>query len=138
MTISKDEIERMKKEAEAHADEDKKKQESVEVRNIAESMIYTAEKALRDQGDKIPADIKKDVEEKIAELKKVKDLPAPGGQAGGTDTDAIKKATEALSLAMQKIGESMAKAQTNADATQADAEKKSDQDGTPGGTVHDV
>ncbi|MEK7118176.1 MAG: molecular chaperone DnaK, partial [Patescibacteria group bacterium] len=101
-SLSKDDIERMKKEAELHADEDKKKQEQVEVKNIAESMTYTAEKALRDGGDKIPADVKTDVEAKIVEVKKVKD---------GTDLDAIKKASEALSLSMQKIGEAMAKAQ---------------------------
>jgi molecular chaperone DnaK len=99
-SLSKDDIERMKKEAEVHAEEDKKKQEAVEVKNVAESLVYTAEKALKDNGDKIPADIKTDVEAKIAEVKKVKD---------GTDIEATKKATEELSTHMQKIGEAMAK-----------------------------
>lgn len=133
-SLSKDDIERMKKEAEMHADEDKKKQEVVEAKNIAESMTYTAEKALRDGGDKVPAEVKTDVEAKIVELKKVKD---------SSDMEAIKKASEALSLSMQHIGEAMAKAQQ---AEQAAATPPPPQDGgTPppggepaGGTVHDV
>jgi len=83
-SLSKEDIDRMKKEAEVHADADKEKQERVEVKNVAESMVYTAEKALKDAGDKIPADVKTDVEAKIAEVKKVKD---------GTDMDALKKAS---------------------------------------------
>ena len=128
-SLSKDDIERMKKEAELHADEDKKKQESVEVKNIAESMIYTAEKALKDNGDKIPVEIKTDVEGKIADVKAVKD---------GTDVEAIKKSTEALSTAMQKIGEAMSKqGETPAPETppQGEAPKEGE---APEGTVHDV
>ena len=132
-SLSKDDIARMQKEAELHADEDKKKHEAVEVKNIAESMTYTAEKALKDGGDKIPADIKTDVEAKITEVRKVKD---------GTDIDAIKKATEELSEHMQKIGEAMSKAQQ---AEQAAATPPPADGGTPpageapaGGTVHDV
>ena len=132
-SLSKDDIARMQKEAELHADEDKKKHEAVEVKNIAESMTYTAEKALKDGGDKIPADVKTDVEAKIAEVRKVKD---------GTDVDAIKKATEELSEHMQKIGEAMNKAQQ---AEQAAATPPPADGGTPpageapaGGTVHDV
>jgi molecular chaperone DnaK len=68
-------------------------------------MIYTAEKSLKDAGDKVSADIKSDVEAKVADLKKAKE---------GTDVDAIKKATEALSASMQKIGEAMMKAQQSA------------------------
>lgn len=133
-SLSKEDIERMKNDAEAHAEEDKKKQEEVEIKNIAEAMIYTAEKSLRDQGDKVPADIKADVEAKVTELKKVKD---------GTDVEAIKKATEELSTATQHIGEAMAKAQStvNAETTPAETteggggeeEKPKDT-----GTVHDV
>jgi molecular chaperone DnaK len=128
-SLSKDDIERMQKEAELHAEEDKKKHESVEVKNVAESLVYTAEKALKDNGDKVPAEVKKDVEDKIAEVKKVKD---------GTDLDAIKKATEALSDHMQKIGESMAKeASTHEGATAPEGEEKKD-DTPPAGKVHDV
>lgn len=96
--LSKDEIEKMKKDAEAHADEDKKKKDLIEVRNMADSLIYTTEKAFRDAGDKITADKKKPVEEKIEALKKVKD---------GEDVEAIKKATEELSTEAQKIGQEL-------------------------------
>lgn len=135
-SLSKEDIERMQKDADMHAEEDKKKQEIVEVKNLAESLIYTAEKSLRDAGDKVPADIKSDVEAKIAELKGVKD---------GTDVEAIKKATEALSLSMQKIGESMAKAQSAEPAVEQQNETQTSQEekGASGesptsGTVHDV
>jgi molecular chaperone DnaK len=94
--LSKDEIEKMKKDSEAHADEDRKKKEIVETRNAADTLIYTAEKSLRDAGDKVPADIKKDIEEKIETLKKIKD---------GDDISAIKTASEDLSKSLQKIGE---------------------------------
>ncbi len=115
--LSKEDIERMKKDAEMNAADDEKKRAEAEVRNIAEQTVYLAEKSLREGGDKVAADIKSDVEAKVAELKKVKD---------GTDVEAIKKATETLSLAMQKIGEAMMKAQ------QADAAKGA-QGAQPGG-----
>jgi len=132
-SLSKEDIERMKNDAEAHAEEDKKKQEEVEIKNIAEAMIYTAEKSLRDQGDKVPADIKTDIEAKVSELKKVKD---------GDDVPVIKKATEELSAATQHIGEAMAKQQAEAGATPT-SETPTDtppHDEKPGatGTVHDV
>ncbi len=96
--LSKDEIERMKKDAEAHAEEDKKKKEAVETKNMADTLIFTTEKALREAGDKISADKKKPVEEKIEALKKVKD---------SDDIEAIKKATEELSQEAQKIGQEL-------------------------------
>lgn len=100
--LSKEDIERMQKDAEAHAAEDQKKRDLAEAKNIAEQMIYTAEKAVKDNGDKVSADIKSGVEAKIAELKTAKD---------GTDVEVMKKATEALSTEMSKIGEAMSKAQ---------------------------
>lgn len=100
--LSKDDIEKMKKDAEAHADEDIKRKELVETKNIAEQMVYTAEKALKDNGDKVGDDIKKDIEDKIGDLRKARD---------GDDVAAIKSASEALSTSMQKIGEAMAAAQ---------------------------
>ena len=103
--LSKEDIERMKKDAEMNAAEDEKKRAEAEAKNIAEQMIYTAEKSLKDGGDKVPADVKSDVESKVADLKKVKD---------GSDVDAIKKASEALSSSMQKIGEAMMKNQQSA------------------------
>ena len=70
--LSKEEIEKMKKEAEMHAAQDQKKRELIEAKNMADNLIYTSEKALREAGDKISADLKKEVEEKINELKKLK------------------------------------------------------------------
>lgn len=99
--LKEDEIKKMQADAELHAEEDKKKKEVVDIKNTAEMIIYTAEKALKDAGDKVPADLKSGVEEKITALKGVKD---------GTDAEAIKKATEELSAEMSKIGEAMAKA----------------------------
>jgi len=93
--LSKEEIEKMKKDAELHAEEDKKKKEKVEVKNNAEALIYSTEKTLRDFAGKIIEDVKKSLEEKIAELKKVKD---------GDDLAAIKKAAEELAVEAQKIG----------------------------------
>ncbi|MBI2100252.1 MAG: molecular chaperone DnaK [Candidatus Vogelbacteria bacterium] len=105
-SLKPEDIEKMKKEAELHAEEDKQKKEAAETRNLADQLIYTAEKALKDTEGKISDDIKKNVEEKISELKKIKDLPA---QAGGADVAAIKRATEELSSTMQTIGEAMSK-----------------------------
>ena len=99
--LSKEDIEKMKADAEANAAEDQKRKEAVETKNIADQMIYTAEKALKDNGDKISDDIKKDVEDKIGDLRKARE---------GDDATAIKTASEALSTSMQKIGEAMAKA----------------------------
>jgi molecular chaperone DnaK len=115
-------IERMTKEAEVHAEEDKKKKEIADTKNDSEVLVYTAEKAIRDAGDKIPADIKTAVEAKIGALKAVKD---------GTDTEAIKKASSELSLEMQKIGEAMMK------AGQA-SETPKEGEGTGDGTVRDA
>ncbi len=96
--LSKDEIERMKKDAELHAEEDKRKKELIEARNMADTLSYTTEKAMKDAGDKLTAEEKKPVEDAIAELAKVKN---------GDDLEVIKKATEALSQAAQKIGEKL-------------------------------
>lgn len=98
--LSKEEIEKMKREAETHAEEDKQKRESVEAKNLADNLIYTTEKTLRDEGDKISSETKKEVEEKIEALKKVKD---------GDDMEEIKQKTQELSQAIQKIGAEMYK-----------------------------
>jgi len=102
--LKDDDIEKMKKEAEAHAEDDKKKKEEIDLRNNAESVINTAEKGLRDAEGKIAEDIKNGVQSKIDELKKVKD---------GKDSEVIKKATAELFTEMQKIGEAMMKNQSN-------------------------
>jgi molecular chaperone DnaK len=115
--LKKEDIERMKKEAEINAEEDKKKKESVEVKNLAEQIIYTAEKAIKDNGAKITPEVIKAVEDKIADLKKANT---------GTDVAAIKSATDALSTEMQKIGEAMAKAQQSAPGQTGSTEGKKD------------
>ncbi|MFA6006111.1 MAG: molecular chaperone DnaK [Candidatus Paceibacterota bacterium] len=96
--LSAEEVEKMKKDAELHAEDDKKRKEEVEARNMAEHLVHTAEKALKDAEGKISDTIKTDVSGKIEELKKVKD---------GGDQTAIKNASDALSTAMSKIGEEM-------------------------------
>jgi molecular chaperone DnaK len=96
--LSKEEVERMKKDAELHAEEDKKKKEMIEHRNLADTMIYTAEKMMKDAGDKATAEERADIESKVEALKKVKD---------GDDHEAIKKAADELSAAAQKVGSKM-------------------------------
>ncbi len=93
--LSKDEIEKMTKEAEAHATEDAAKKDRIEARNMADSLIFTAEKALKDAGDKVPAEIKTEVEGKVSELK--------GMLETGSKEDLEAKSKE-LSESMQKIG----------------------------------
>ncbi|MEK9183702.1 MAG: molecular chaperone DnaK [Patescibacteria group bacterium] len=106
--LTKDDIEKMKKDAEAHAGEDRKKKEIVEARNEANALLYTAEKSLTDAGDKISADIKKSVQDKIEDLKKVKD---------GDDAGTIKSASEDLSKSLQAIGEALYKSAQGGSAT---------------------
>ena len=93
--LSKEEVERLKKEAETYAEEDRKKKELAEARNNADSLIYTAEKTLREMGEKISEDLKKRIEEKIAELRK---------EMAGEDAEKIKQKTAELSQLLQEIG----------------------------------
>lgn len=104
--LSDDEIEKMKKDAEAHADEDKKKRESIELKNQADTMVYTTEKMLSEAGDKITEEDKAPVEEKLEALKKVKD---------GDDLEAIKKAADELTDVAQKVGAKMYQAAQEAE-----------------------
>ena len=96
--LSKEEVEKLKHDAEQHATEDAKRKEEVEVRNTADSMAYTSEKTLRDHGDKLPDDVKKDIDAKIASVKSA---------LQGQDINAIRNAMQELSQAMQKVGESV-------------------------------
>lgn len=100
--LSEEEIKKMQKDAEAHADDDRKKKELIEARNLAETLVYTTEKALKEYEKDIDADTKKNIEEKIEALKKVQT---------SEDKEVIKKASEELSTAAQKIGELMQKKQ---------------------------
>ena len=105
--LSKEEVEKMKKEAELHAAEDQKKRELSEVRNLADNLVYTSEKTLREAGGPtggghpISPETKKEIEEKINELKKVKD---------GDNIEEIKNRTSELSQAIQKVGTELYKA----------------------------
>jgi len=96
--LNKEEIEKMKEEAEKHAQEDQEKKELVEAKNKAENLIYVSEKSLRDGGDKIPADIKKKVEDKIKALKET---------LGKDDKKEIEDRTRELSEELSKIGQAM-------------------------------
>ncbi|EGY24413.1 chaperone protein DnaK [Desulfovibrio sp. A2] len=96
--LSESEIQRLIKEAESHADEDKKKQELIEARNQADGLIYGTEKSIVDLGDKLDGATKSDIEGKIETLKKVMD---------GSDVDAIKSASEELSRASHKLAEQL-------------------------------
>jgi molecular chaperone DnaK len=96
--LSDSEVERMRREAEAHADEDKKRKEMIEAKNAADNAIYTAEKALRDLGDKVPADVKSKVDAEVANVKKALE---------GDDAAKIKSATEQLFQVVQQIGASV-------------------------------
>ncbi len=94
--LSEEEIQRIIKEAEQHAEEDRRKKELAEARNQADSLIYSVEKTLRELGDKAPENLKKEVEEKIAELKKVME---------GEDINAIRKASDELTQASYRLAE---------------------------------
>ncbi len=94
--LSDDEVDRMVKDAEAHAEEDKKHKDEIEVRNQVDSLCYGAEQTLKDLGDKVPADQKSEVESAIADAKKALE---------GTDVDAIRAAGDKLTEASQKLAQ---------------------------------
>ncbi len=110
--LSEEEIQKLVKEAEAHADEDKKKQELIDARNKADSLIYGTEKSLKDLGDKVAADVKSDGEGKIAALKQVME---------GTDVSAINSAAEALANSAHKLAEQLYQQQAQANPGDAGA-----------------
>ena len=93
--LSKETVEKLKKEAEEHVEEDQKKKELIEARNLADNLIYTTEKALKEAGDKVSQDSKKEITQRITDLKKVKD---------GDNIEEIKAKTSELSQAIQKLG----------------------------------
>jgi molecular chaperone DnaK len=93
--LSKEEVEKMKTEADTYAEEDRHRREDIELRNQADNLAYTADKTLRDLGDKVPADMHSEVEAKV---KAVRDA------LQGTDSEAVRSAMMALSEAMQRIG----------------------------------
>ncbi|HSL29770.1 MAG TPA: molecular chaperone DnaK [Anaerolineales bacterium] len=96
--LSESEVEKMRKDAESHAEDDRKRRELIEARNGADNTVYAAEKALREFGDKVPAEVRSEVDAKVADVKKA---------AEGEDVPAIKSVTEALGQVIQKIGASV-------------------------------
>jgi molecular chaperone DnaK len=115
--LSKEEIEKMQKDAEAHADEDKKKRETIEVKNAAESLVYSSEKALKDAGDKVKLETGKAVTEKIDAVKEA---------LKGDDNEKIKKSADELSETIQKVGQELYSAQSKEEPPAGDANGKTD------------
>ena len=93
--LSKEEVERMQREAESHAEEDRRRREEVETKNAADTLAYTADKTLREQGDKVPSDLRQQTEEKIAALR---------AALQGSDIGQIQRSMQELSEALQRGG----------------------------------
>jgi molecular chaperone DnaK len=108
--LSDTEVEKMRKDAEAHAEDDRKRKDLIEARNQADNTVYTAEKALKEFGDKVPSEVKSEIEAKSAEVKKA---------AESDNVEAIKAATESLGQVIQKIGASVYQQQPQAGDPQA-------------------
>ena len=121
--LTKDEIEKMKEEAEKHADEDKAEVEKITARNMADNLLFTSEKSLKDAGDKVPAELKTEIEEKMKALKDILE--------SGSKEDIDAKSSE-LSTSLQKIGEHMSKQSAESAPTDAAA------DGAPGESAETV
>jgi len=137
-SLSEEEVEKMKKEAEVHADEDKKKKEQIETKNMADSVIFQTEKLLKESGDKMKEEDKKELEEKMEALKKVKD---------SDDTEDIKKKMDEMNEIAQKIGAAMYQSQGAPEAGQApgaesgaskDGDKKEGEEEVVEGEVEDT
>ncbi|MBV9349728.1 MAG: molecular chaperone DnaK [Patescibacteria group bacterium] len=126
--LSDTEIERMRKDADANAENDRKARELAEARNMADSMVYTAEKALAEHGAKIPEDVKKSVADAIAKVKE---------DHGKGDPDALKASTQALSSEMQKIGQYMTQENTQSQPTEEQSDNNAGS-GNGEGPVTDV
>ena len=109
--MSKDDIDKMVREAEQYAEDDRKRREEAEVRNNAESLVYQTEKVITDNEDKIPADVRSETEAAVSELKTALE---------GTDTEAIRTASEKVALASQKIGSAIYSQGQQGEGAQAD------------------
>ena len=118
-SLDKDAINQMVKDAELHAEEDRKRKEEAEVRNTADTLVYQTEKLLKDQADSVSDDEKATIEEKLAEVRSALE---------GTDVEAIKSATEALMTASQEFGQRLYEAAAQAERESAAAESTPDDD----------
>lgn len=135
--LNKEEVERMTKEAEANAEEDSKKKELIDAKNSGDALVFTAEKSLKDAGDKVKEDIKKDIEEKITALRDVLTKDSK---------EDIETKTQELSDALQKIGQEMygstsspqegAPAEEASDSTEEKTDEKTDQEPQEGEVVN--
>jgi molecular chaperone DnaK len=126
-TLSKDDIDQMVRDAEAHAEEDRKRREEAEIRNNADSLVYQTEKVLREQGDNVSAEEKAAVETPLADLKKALE---------GNDTDAIKAASDALMSASQAFSQKLYEAASR-DANAAGSSASGQSEGSGAGAVND-
>ncbi len=124
--LSKEEVEKLRQEAEVHAEEDKKRRDEIEIRNTADGLAYQAEKILRENGDKVDAELKSEVEGKVAAVR---------SQLQSGDADTIRSATEALSEAMQRIGQAVYGAQGAPEGPGPEPEVEPGQGGAEEGTV---
>ncbi len=122
--LSKEEIEKMQKDAETHAAEDSKRREEVEARNMADTLAYTAEKTLRDHKDKIPAELNQEVESKVSAVRSA---------LQGSDIEAIKKASQELNEVMQKVGAAVYQQQPPPPGDEAPPEGEGGGEGGEGG-----
>jgi molecular chaperone DnaK len=114
--LPKDDIDRMMREAEQYAEDDHKRREAAEVRNQAEQLVYQTEKFLKDNEDKVPGEVKTEVETAVGELKE----ELKGEPSGGDNTTALREATEKVAAVSQKLGQAMY-AQAGAEGASATA-----------------
>jgi molecular chaperone DnaK len=129
--LSEEEVEKMRREAELHADEDRKRRDLIEAKNRADNMVYSAEKTLADLGDKVPGDLKGKVEDAAAKVREVKD---------GEDLETIKKTTDELSEVLQQLGQAAYQQQgaTEGQAAEGSADSDTSPNAEPGEPDEDV
>ncbi|TEU04809.1 MAG: molecular chaperone DnaK [Dehalococcoidia bacterium] len=127
--LSKEEVERMQRDAEAYAAEDAKRREEVETRNAADTLAYTAEKTLREQGDKVPAELKQQTEEKIAKVRSA---------LQGSDIAEVQRTMQELSGALQQVGAAVYQAPPGAEAPPGGEEPPKTDEGTVEGEFREV
>ena len=127
--LSKEEVERMQRDAEAYAADDAKRREEVETRNAADTLAYTAEKTLREQGDKVPADLKQQTEEKIANVRSA---------LQGSDIAEVQRTMQELSGALQQVGAAVYQAPPGAEESPGEEEPPKTDEGTVEGEFREV
>ncbi|MEE8470059.1 MAG: Hsp70 family protein, partial [Dehalococcoidia bacterium] len=127
--LSKEEVGSMQREAEMHAAEDAKKREEIETRNMADNLAYTAEKTLREQGDKVPADLKEEVDGKVAAVKSA---------LSGDNIEQVSSAAQELSEVLQKVGAAVYQQADAPPPPPGDEEPGKEDEGTVEGEFREV